>query len=102
MTPERWRQIEDLYHAAQERTPADRIALLECTDPDIRARVERMLEVDSGGQMLDGPAAGLLADHTRTVIATGTQLGAYRIETILGEAAWGWCTVRWIPNSTGR
>jgi len=89
MTPERWRQIEDLYHAAQERTPADRIALLECTDPDIRARVERMLEVDSGGQMLDGPAAGLLADPTRTVIATGTQLGAYRIETILGEGGMG-------------
>jgi len=28
MTPERWRQIEDLYHAA----------LLECTDPEIHWR----------------------------------------------------------------
>ena len=43
MTPEHWRQIEDLYHAARERGPAERAALLECTDPDIRARVERML-----------------------------------------------------------
>jgi serine/threonine protein kinase len=89
MTPERWRQIEDLYHAAQERSPADRVALLECTDPDIRARVERMLEVDSGGQMLDGPAAGLLADPTRTVIATGTQLGPYRIEAQIGAGGMG-------------
>jgi hypothetical protein len=32
MTPERWRQIEDLYHAAQERSPAERVALLECSD----------------------------------------------------------------------
>ena len=52
MTPERWRQIEDLYHAAQGRTPTERAALLECTDPEIRGRVERMLEVESGSGIL--------------------------------------------------
>jgi hypothetical protein len=40
MTPERWRQIEDLYHAA----------LLECTDPEIRWRVQKMLAIDSDGK----------------------------------------------------
>jgi hypothetical protein len=43
MTPKQWRQIEDLYHAAQKSGPNDRAALLECTDPEIRFRVQRML-----------------------------------------------------------
>jgi hypothetical protein len=64
MTPERWRQIDDLYHAARERA-----ALLERTDPEIRARVERMLALDSGRQILDQSAGDLLADPTKTVIA---------------------------------
>jgi len=89
MTPERWRQIEDLYHVAQECSPADRAALLECTDPDIRARVERMLALNSGGQILDRSAGDLLADPTKTVIATGTQLGPYRIEAQIGAGGMG-------------
>jgi len=89
MTPERWRQIEDLYHAAQGRSPADRAALLERTDPEIRARVERMLEVESGGQILDQSPGGLLADPTKTVIATGTQLGPYQIEAQIGAGGMG-------------
>jgi hypothetical protein len=28
MTPERWRQIEELYHAAREQGPEEREALL--------------------------------------------------------------------------
>ena len=28
MTPERWRQVEDLYHAAGERMPAERAAAI--------------------------------------------------------------------------
>ncbi len=89
MTPERWRQIEDLYHAAQERGPADRAALLECTDPEIRARVERMLALESGNQILDRPAIGLLDDATETVMAAGEQLGPYRIETPIGAGGMG-------------
>jgi eukaryotic-like serine/threonine-protein kinase len=89
MTPERWRQIEDLYHAARERVPTDRAALLECTDPEIRARVERMLALDSGGQILDQSAGGLLADPSKSVIRTGTQLGPYRIEAQIGAGGMG-------------
>src|SRR6202050_179641 len=79
MTPDRWRQIEDLYHAARERGPAERVALLERTDPDIRARVERMLAMDSAGQILDQSAGGLGAGPPKTVIATGPPLGTSRI-----------------------
>ncbi len=89
MTPERWRQIEDLYRAAQKVAPNQRAALLECTDPDIRARVERMLEVESGSQIFEQPTAGFLADPTRTVIAPGAQLGPYKIEAQIGAGGMG-------------
>ncbi len=89
MTPERWRRIEDLYHAARQCQPRDRSAVLEGTDPEVRARVERMLALDSDGQILDNPAAGLLDKLTETVIAAGSQLGPYQIEASLGSGGMG-------------
>jgi eukaryotic-like serine/threonine-protein kinase len=89
MTPERWRQIEELYQAAQQRSPAERAALLERTDPEIRLRVERMLALDSGGQILDRPAPGLLDSSARSAIATGAELGPYKIENPIGAGGMG-------------
>jgi hypothetical protein len=40
MTPQRFRQIEELYHAAREATPGGRAALLAQTDPELRREVE--------------------------------------------------------------
>jgi eukaryotic-like serine/threonine-protein kinase len=87
LTPEHWRQIEELYHAAQKCAPDQRAALLERTDPDIRARVERMLEIESGSALLD--QSPILADPTQTVIAPGAQLGPYRIEAQIGSGGMG-------------
>jgi Tol biopolymer transport system component/predicted Ser/Thr protein kinase len=89
MTSDRWRQIEDLFDAAQKCHPAERAALLQCTDPEIRSRVERMLEVESGSQILDQWADGLLADLTQTALAAGTELGPYRIEAQVGAGGMG-------------
>ncbi|MGP0074489.1 MAG: protein kinase domain-containing protein [Bryobacteraceae bacterium] len=89
MTPDRWRQIEDLYHAAQKCPPNERAALLEGTDPEIRSRVERMLEVESGSAIFNPSSDGFLADATRTVIASGEQLGPYRIEAQIGAGGMG-------------
>ena len=89
MTPDRWRQIEDLYYAAQKRQPSERAALLERADPEIRSRVERMLEVESGGQILDQPPDGFLADPTQTVLSSGAQLGPYKIEAQIGSGGMG-------------
>ena len=69
MTPERWRQIEELYHSAREREPGQRSALLEeaCRgDEELRRKVELLLAQDPSGKMLDRPAA-LAADAVRTV-----------------------------------
>ena len=43
MTPERWRQIEELYDLVRERALADRAALLAEADPGLRREVEAML-----------------------------------------------------------
>jgi len=88
MTPDQFRQIEDLYHAAQQRNPNERAALLECTDPEIRSRVERMLEVESGSQILQ-PLEGFLAEPTQTVVSPGAQLGPYQIEAQIGAGGMG-------------
>jgi serine/threonine protein kinase len=90
MTPERVRQIEDLYHAARE----DR-AVLAQADPDLRSEVESLLARDSSKPgTLDRPAwegaAGLTnIDATATVITPGTQLGPYKIEGPLGAGGMG-------------
>ena len=46
MTPERWRRIEQIYHAAREQTSAARRTLLDqaCDgDEDLRREVEALL-----------------------------------------------------------
>ncbi len=89
MTPNQWRQIEDLYHAAQKSGPNDRAALLECTDPEIRSRVERMLALQSAGEMLDRPADVFPDFSTQTELSPGAQLGPYKIESSIGAGGMG-------------
>src|SRR5580698_499098 len=80
MTPERWRQIEELYHAARERGP---VALANA-EPELRAEVEKLLAQPSGGQFLDTPP-----NSTVTRLQSGSQLGPYRIESKLGSGGMG-------------
>jgi Tol biopolymer transport system component len=90
MTPERFRQIEELYHAAKD----DRAVLAE-VDPDLRREVESLLAQDSSKTgMLDQPAwagaAGLTnIDGTANVLTPGTLLGPYKIEGPLGAGGMG-------------
>ena len=52
MTPEQWQRIEDLYHAAYARPPADRAAYLAeaCRGDDaLRRQVESLLDVRTRG-----------------------------------------------------
>src|SRR5580658_7236304 len=93
MTPERFRQIEELYHAAREGTAEQRAVLLAQSDPDLRREVELLLSRLSGGDFLDRPAIQnapeLLEDSTVTQLTAGICLGPYRIESKLGEGGMG-------------
>jgi eukaryotic-like serine/threonine-protein kinase len=93
MTPERFRQIEELYHAAREGTADARAALMARADPDLRREVESLLTEPAGGEFLNRPAIRnaphLLDDSTLTGLASGMCLGPYRIESKLGEGGMG-------------
>ena len=96
MSPERWRQVESLYHAAVEKNPSARGAfLLQATegDDELRREVETLLAQDaSRGGLLDRPAwqvAGVLTETLANQVSSGTQLGPYRIESKLGVGGMG-------------
>src|SRR4030088_2369766 len=92
MTPQRWRQIEELYHSARDREPAGRAAFLAQAcgdDEELRRKVESLLAQDSGDKILDQPAAGLLLESTVTELAAGMRLGPYEILVPLGSGGMG-------------
>ncbi len=92
MTPERFRQIEELYHAAREGTADARAALMAQADPELRREVESLLIEPAGGEFLDRPAirnAPHLLEDSTLGLASGARLGPYRIESKLGEGGMG-------------
>src|SRR5688500_12489856 len=93
MTPERFRQIEELYHAAREGTADQRLTLLAQADPELRREVESLVAERPGGEFIDRPAIQnapqLLDDSAISQLAAGSFLGPYRIEYKLGEGGMG-------------
>ncbi len=94
MNPDRWRQIEDLYHAALELDPAPRAAFLAaaCRDDEpLRKEVESLLsQEEKPAELLDSPlgkiAAGVLA---AVQPKPGMQFGPYQILALLGVGGMG-------------
>ncbi|HEY2018680.1 MAG TPA: protein kinase, partial [Bryobacteraceae bacterium] len=93
MTPERFRQIEELYHAARQKTGEDRAALLADADPGLRREVESLLARANREEFLNRPAlentTELVEDSTVAGLASGVCLGPYRIEGKLGAGGMG-------------
>jgi eukaryotic-like serine/threonine-protein kinase len=94
MTPERWRRVEEIYHAALARDARDRALFLEdaCEgDGALRRDVESLL-AQSGGEFLERPDienAPPLPRNSVTEVSVGTCLGPYRVESKLGEGGMG-------------
>jgi len=94
MDQERWRRVEELFHAALEREPEARQAFLEVAcgeDTDLRRQVELLLaKEEEAGSFLETPA---MRDMTVTQTATGAllgrQFGPYRIMSPLGAGGMG-------------
>jgi eukaryotic-like serine/threonine-protein kinase len=80
MTGERFRQIQELYHAARE----DRAAL-EQADPELRREVESLLKQDG----VSLPGLNLLSGSAVAQLAVGAHLGPYKIEARIGAGGMG-------------
>ena len=96
MTPERWLQVERIYHEAEARPPGERASFLDqaCAgDAGLRGEVERMLAGDSeAAGFLEAPAVemaarALAADAVR--ISPGSRLGPYEIVSFAGAGGMG-------------
>jgi serine/threonine protein kinase/Tol biopolymer transport system component len=95
MTPERWKQIEQIYHQAQQRDAKARPAFLDqaCgTDDELRRQVESLLRADDDAQsFLDAPAmnlaAQMVAEEQRPLV--GKQISHYKIVERIGAGGMG-------------
>ncbi len=96
MTPERWRQVDQLFHSALEREPEGRAAFLDQAcggDEALRREVESLLAADAETENVTNAlpaqvAAEMLATD-RGRIATGRQIGHYRVLSPLGAGRMG-------------
>jgi eukaryotic-like serine/threonine-protein kinase len=100
MKPERWQQLDELFHSALEREPEERAAFLDkvCTDDEpLRKHVEALLAAhEEAGSFIESPAMavearGLAADRgtPETELRTGELVSHYRIIAALGVGGMG-------------
>jgi eukaryotic-like serine/threonine-protein kinase len=93
VTSERWRKIEELYHAAREREPGERVAYLAGAchgDDELKRQIETLLAQDSDGNILGGPASKLLAGSmVSKSLSPGDKLGPYEILSPIGAGGMG-------------
>ena len=93
MSAERWRRIEELYHAAQARPANERAAFLDeaCAgDATLRQDIESLLAqpVSTDG-FLERPALEAVQPISTMRLAAGTRLGSYQIVGLLGAGGMG-------------
>src|SRR4051794_23944362 len=90
MTPERWRQIEQLYEATLEQKPDHRDSFLAaaCGDDEELCREVASLLAQNGSTLtlVEAIAEGL---DNRTHLAPGAKLGPYQVVSLLGEGGMG-------------
>jgi hypothetical protein len=91
MTPERWRQVSEVFHAARSRDAAARAPYLEqaCVgDRALRAEVDAMLAAHHNPRGFgDQPVSGSIDDVRR--LETGAMVGPYRIDRLIGAGGMG-------------
>jgi eukaryotic-like serine/threonine-protein kinase len=92
MTPERWEQGEQLYHAARTRAAGERASYLDAAcagDVGLRREVDSLLAQQSSGTggLLDARAgrASLPDEPGVPRLAAGSQLGPYQIHNLPGS-----------------
>ena len=96
MKPDRWQQVEKIYHGALERDENQRAAFLEeaCRGDDkLRQEVESLLQQNGRAEAflqepaLEVAAQELARDEANSMV--GRQTGSYRILSLLGTGGMG-------------
>src|ERR1041385_202146 len=99
MTPERWRQVEEIFQSALDLSPEERVHYVSqvcAQDSQLKRDVESLLlQYDSAGELLDAPVYGntelsaleSFIDEKDPMI--GRRLGSYRIEREIGRGGMG-------------
>ena len=96
MTPERWREVEDVLQAALDRPPRERAAFLDeaCAgDDELRSEAAELINAhDEAGDFIEQPA---IAQDARVIVGDqpgingGRVVGPYRIIERLGAGGMG-------------
>src|SRR5262245_47699633 len=100
MNADRWRRVEQIYHAALERQPSERNALVDtlCAgDLELRSEVAQLIDADAqAGAFMQVPAwqiAGTMSGAASAAAAsdtlTGRQIASYSVLNLLGAGAMG-------------
>ncbi len=95
MTPERWQQIQELFHAALDQAPDDRAAFLEqaCAgDRALRDEVESLLASGAEvGSFIEGAIQGVAESVTSDQAgqAAGRRIGPYKLIREIGRGGMG-------------
>src|SRR5215470_4633832 len=95
MTPDRWRQIEEIFQTVIDHAPDERPALLTryCgDDDDLRREVESLVAHNAAEAFIQDP----IKDAAQSLVVeppddlAGRPLGAYRVSGLIGRGGMGW------------
>lgn len=96
MNPERWQQVERIYHAALEQPSRERELFLEhacCGDDDLRREVQSLLSRTASAEpFFVEPAAAVVAPLLGPPTAlelTGRRIGTYEVQATIGAGGMG-------------
>ncbi|NNE97460.1 MAG: protein kinase [Pyrinomonadaceae bacterium] len=95
MNPQKFKQIEEIYHEAVELDDQARHKLIErkCgDDPELRKEVESLLSTYETGSFIDRSpedlAASLIQEREKSNLV-GAKIGRYRVLSVIGEGGMG-------------
>ena len=93
-TPERWRQIEDIFQRALDLPQTEREAYLASAcgdDPTLRLEVESLLEaVSENSTLIEDSLSNAARDlYVSTGLAPGDRVSHYRIVSLIGSGGMG-------------